>query len=248
MNAEEDSSSLGDVKEYFNKKVSLLNECLALKDLDPQCQSVFRNFENSVIDLRNVFQEIKNEIKRGQNQLTEMKDLLMKMECLNGRLVHVQQNFPSVLKRQPEAPVKKEKTTAAATPVISKKAKEPDQIKYLTVTEFDSVPKYMKDRLQYTQINSFIDDFNKVIIAKYTFLSKPRKLLKASDYKTRNIMKLEENDETKGLYFCTSENLKDYANIKKDKTTDKFLTILRHCKRLKEVRGPGSLKRYVIIP
>ncbi len=68
----EASGSIEDVGQYFKKRVSLLNECLALKGLDPQ-DKFFQNFENSVKDLRNVFQEIKREIKNGHNQLTEMK-------------------------------------------------------------------------------------------------------------------------------------------------------------------------------
>lgn len=59
----------------------------------------------------------------------------------------------------------------------------------------------MKGRLQYKQVNAFIDTFNKVIATKYKLLSVPRKLMKPADYKICNMMKMQETEETKGIIF-----------------------------------------------
>ena len=60
--------------------------------------------------------------------------------------------------------------------------------------------RYMKGRLQYSQINGFIDSFNKVIELKYKLLYTPRKALKLADLKVVNHMRSQESDETKGNF------------------------------------------------
>lgn len=58
--------------------------------------------------------------------------------------------------------------------------------------------RYMKGRLQYSQVNGFIDTLNKVMDSKYTLLYTPRKALKMADLKAVNHMKSLESKETKG--------------------------------------------------
>lgn len=68
-----DYSNFDELNEFFAKKVNLLNECLELKGMDEQAKVFFRQFENAVIELRNIFQDVNLEIKKGQDQLMEMK-------------------------------------------------------------------------------------------------------------------------------------------------------------------------------
>ncbi|XP_035219289.1 spindle and kinetochore-associated protein 1-like [Stegodyphus dumicola] len=135
----------------------------------------------------------------------------------------------------------------SVVPTVEKKSKIPTRMQYLTLKEFESVPKYMKGRIRYDQINKFVDAFNDTITAKYKLLSLPRKELKQAQYKMCQALKQQENDETKGFSFCTDEDLKIYGNVKIDKMTSSMLIVLRHCSKIKLIRGPGSIVRYAIL-
>lgn len=49
-----------------------------------------------------------------------------------------------------------------------------------------------------------------------------------------------------GCYFIVDVDIKEHGGTKIDKVANSILTILRHCGRIKEVRG-GQLTRYVYI-
>lgn len=50
-----------------------------------------------------------------------------------------------------------------------------------------------------------------------------------------------------GSQYITEEDIKSYSNLKMDKPSHTMLTILRHCRRLREQRG-GGVTRYVYLP
>ena len=72
----------------------------------------------------------------------------------------------------------KDTVIPASKPKTSKKEAEvkssstPPKVPYLTLGQFNSVPKYMKGRWNYDQINTCIDEFNESMEARYTFLGK----------------------------------------------------------------------------
>ena len=49
-----------------------------------------------------------------------------------------------------------------------------------------------------------------------------------------------------GLHYVVEGDIKEFTNLKMDSVGRSLLTILRHCQRLKEVRG-GGLTRYAIV-
>lgn len=73
MNSAKDYSTIEELDDYFSRKVSLIKECLVLKDVDDQSLTFFRDFENSMLGLRKVFQDIRIELNEGHEQLKEMK-------------------------------------------------------------------------------------------------------------------------------------------------------------------------------
>merc|ERR1739842_162766 len=107
--------------------------------------------------------------------------------------------------------------------------------------------RYIRGRLQYDQVNNIVDKLNKTMETKYTLLRRPR--AKASDFEMKLIAgcKKHENNETKGLYFVVDEDLKRWSSLKLDPAVRSMLTVLRTLKRLREVRGPGSLVRYAVL-
>ncbi|XP_033113074.1 spindle and kinetochore-associated protein 1-like [Anneissia japonica] len=117
---------------------------------------------------------------------------------------------------------------------------------YLTVEEYDSVPKYMKGRLPYETVNNVVEGINKAILAKYTFLKQPVSSLNNKDTKKHKKYKAQETKDTKGVFFCIDEDLKNYSNWRMDSSTRSSLTILRHCGRMRETRGNGIV-RYCLV-
>lgn len=245
----ENCRSVDDIDKCFSRRVTTINECIDLRYVDQSTSSFFRGIESSIVDIREIFKEVKLELNEGRRQVKELEGVKRSMENFKERVEDMLDNVPEDLQRRSSP----ERESIAITPVPSaykqEKAKEvklPANISCLSKAEFEHVPKYMKGRIQYPKVNDFINTFNEVINMKYKLLTVPHKSLKSADYKAVNTMKSEETEETKGKYFCTGENLKEYGNIKMDRTTNAFLQILRHCNRIKEVRGPRSLIRYVI--
>ena len=44
------------------------------------------------------------------------------------------------------------------------------QVAFLTVTQFDAIPKYMKGRVTYEGVNAAVEELNVALMEKYTFL------------------------------------------------------------------------------
>lgn len=130
-------------------------------------------------------------------------------------------------------------------------AKKPLQIPFisiLTMQEFDAIPKYMKGRLQYEGINSAIDEFNAVISDKYQFLRKGFQAMASIGEKKRfKEMKCLENKETKGAYFIVADDLRSASTLKTEGQRRNIFSILRHFRRIREIRAPGQILRYAIV-
>ncbi|EFN89891.1 spindle and kinetochore-associated protein 1 [Harpegnathos saltator] len=120
----------------------------------------------------------------------------------------------------------------------------------ITVEEFSKVPKYMIGRQSLETINTLINALNQTLLAKYTILS----LGKAAAQKKGEInlylhyrkQEFDVQDENGYLYFFTAEDYYRQTKTKLDKTKLNLITVLRHCKRLRECRIKNDL-RYVII-
>lgn len=212
-------------------------------------------------DIKWNIEQLREAITRAKQDLNYSIKLQEKMQKMSKRLDHMKSNLPHHLPSQkanvneklqdvdtakcdkenvsPQKPQKTQNKVQAAKP-----KKQTPIIEYLTVEEFESVPKYIRGRLQYDQVNNIVDKLNETLDAKYTLLRKPR--AKASDMEMKLIAacKNKENSETKGLYFVVDEDLKRWASLKLDPAVRSMLTVLRTTKRLREVRGPGSLVRY----
>ncbi|NXI92462.1 SKA1 protein, partial [Psophia crepitans] len=115
----------------------------------------------------------------------------------------------------------------------------------ITAEEFESVPAYMKGRLTYHQINAVIEGVNKAVVSKYKILHQPLKSMNAAVRKLYHRFLGEETKDTTGEFFIVEADIKEFTQLKVDKRFHTILNILRHCQRMREVRGSG-LVRYVI--
>ncbi|XP_037538972.1 LOW QUALITY PROTEIN: spindle and kinetochore-associated protein 1 [Nematolebias whitei] len=119
-------------------------------------------------------------------------------------------------------------------------------MEYVTVPEFESIPQYMKGRVTYDQLNIVVDSFNAALKAKYKILSQPVKILSNHSRKLQQRFKTQETKDTKGRCFIVEEDIREFTQMKVDKRCQGILSMLRHCQRLRELRG-GGLVRYVLL-
>lgn len=126
------------------------------------------------------------------------------------------------------------------------------EIRPVSGDEFNAVPKYMKGSLTLDRVNGVVQKLNVSIGTKYNLIS-------LADQKggQRGLGKVEkdrliayreqENKETRGLAFVCESDFKAQMNPREMLQLKQVLPILRHCGRLREVRGQNLL-RYVVLP
>ncbi|XP_055925688.1 spindle and kinetochore-associated protein 1-like [Argiope bruennichi] len=244
--------SVEELDQEFSKKISLVRECLELKDMDKDSAIFFKSLNVEIRDLKEQFKELRDIIKSGNEKVVQLQNLVKKLEKLKNRLDHMEENFPAIFKSS--VPVVQKEINGNANvkstkndPALAKNKRSVERMKFVTVQEFENVPKYLKGRFKYEQVNKFVEEFNHALEGKYKLLFMSRKELKPPQLKIWQKLKSQENAETKGLFFCTTEDLKDYGNIKLDKASLNIMTILRHCGKVKEIRGPGPITRYTVV-
>ncbi|KAJ6223320.1 hypothetical protein RDWZM_001865 [Blomia tropicalis] len=122
------------------------------------------------------------------------------------------------------------------------------QISFLNDNEFSSIPRYMLGRFTIETLNEFVTAFNITLQEKYRFInSYSNHASNESDFKRFKLYKSQELPETRGVYFCTVNDIKELSPMKNDSTIRKVAICIRHCKRIKEIRGnPSNLIRYVL--
>ncbi|MGH0127142.1 UNVERIFIED_CONTAM: hypothetical protein FKN15_055982 [Acipenser sinensis] len=103
----------------------------------------------------------------------------------------------------------------------------------------------MKGRFTYDQINNVIQDINKAVVCKYKILKQSLKSMNNATRKLYQRFKDEECKETKGQYFIVDADIKEFTQMKVEKKFHVMLNMLRHCQRLREVRG-GGIIRYML--
>merc|ERR1712002_230597 len=173
---------------------------------------------------------------------------------LNKNLKHCQDNIPDFIPQQNNtnksvSNSQNIQVVMSNTSNIPKNNRNPKKsipvISYLQMEEFQSIPKYQKGRITYAMINHFVDEINKVITAKYSLLTIPKKDLTQNVRDKILMYKNQHNKETKGLHFIVDNDIKEHSKLKVDKQLMNMMSILRCCKRIREIRGDG-ITRYVI--
>ncbi|KAH9424611.1 Spindle and kinetochore-associated protein 1 [Dermatophagoides pteronyssinus] len=142
----------------------------------------------------------------------------------------------------------KPSSATTSTTINSSSSNSPFPLmEHLNQSEYNSIPKYMLSRLTLSTLNESIDAFNHSIYAKYQFIKKfDIQSTKESDYKRYQQYKSQENADTKGIYFVTINDIKELTEMKNDSTLRKVLICLRHCKRIKEIRGGNGQSQKLI--
>lgn len=259
-------TKVSDVQKMVEFQVAVKEDDECLENLE-DLQSEIDNIQIATASLRRELQMQKYALKKSQETNSKMTRLIAH---LNHALTYTPERLPKLQQDSTEngsgdknqsnqktakvppasqnAPTDTAPpTTSAAQPISGKQTNTYyPEIEYLKVDEFIEVPKYLKGRITYDQVNKFIDGMNKAYLSKYKLLKQKKSSLNDLNRKRYENYKAQETKDTAGSYFITDDDLKDYGGLKIDKVGRSIQTILRHCKRVREKRG-GKITRIVYV-
>lgn len=225
------------------------------------CDPAGSGIKNSSQELSLVLQEIKDglddiniEVLRSEELYTELQNLRGNLSRITAKLQLINSSIkcPSPVKsleeKEPCASGVDQGSSSQTVQVDSELQKKDEKrlCEYLTSEEYAAIPKYMKGRITYEKLKIVVDAFNQTLEAKYKLLEIRKPLYGKLLEKIRNYKK-QECSETRGYLFCTDDDLEEISNLKLDTQMKNCLTILRHCKRIKDVRSAGNIVRHLLL-
>ncbi|KAM9631936.1 SKA complex subunit 1 isoform 1-T4 [Trichechus inunguis] len=252
------SSDLEKLCSHINEKIGNIKNTMSLRNCgqEPALKTMLNKIGDEIIVVNELLNKLELEIEYQEQTSNSLKELCESLEEDFKDMQHLKENIPPHL---PQVTVTKslakESDLSSEEPVkvvesvpINKPPKGQRNIKempFITSDEFNGIPAYMKSRLTYCQINDIIKEINKAVASKYKILHQPKKPMSSVARNLYHRFIEEETKDTKGLFFIVEADIKEFTALKVDKRFHVILNILRHCKRLSEVRG-GGLTRYVI--
>ncbi|XP_058532866.1 spindle and kinetochore-associated protein 1 [Ochotona princeps] len=243
---------------YVNEKISTIRKTLSLRSLgqEPTLKTTLNKIGDEIFAVNELLNRLELEIQYQEQTNSSLKELCESLEEDYKDVEHLKENIPSHLPQavvsqslanrsdlDPEEPVKVEEPAPPKKP--PKEQRIIKEMPFVTTDEFNGVPAYMKSRLTYCQINDVIKEINKAVISKYKILHQPKASMNSVVRNLYHRFISEETKDTKGHYFIVEADIKEFTALKVDKRFHVILNILRHCRRLSEVRG-GGLTRYII--
>lgn len=257
------ATTLQDLDTNLRAKIDVLQVCADLRG--GWAEDTVGEVEQQARELEALKKDIalyRSTIASARQELSSSCALLKQMQQLSLRLLHIKEYMPQRVPRpapqqqktrskkspseEDAAPISQPKPQPPAKPAVQKSKRLPT-VEFVTMEEFNSVPKYIRGRIQYAQVNTAVEEVNKALEAKYTLLSRPRAKLSEMSMKIVSECRRQVNEETKGLFFVVDNDIKRWSSLKMDTAGKSLLTMLRTLKRLREVRGPGSLVRYAVL-
>ncbi|XP_075788789.1 SKA complex subunit 1 isoform X2 [Pelodiscus sinensis] len=248
------SSDLEDLCSHINTKILTIKKTLQLRNMgqEPSLKSVLCKIGHEMFLANELLNKMEIEVEKQERLKNSLKEMQKCIERDYNEAQHLRENIPPHLpKAVPKCTVGltvKSEEQSKVTEHAKKPTREPKFIKeapLITTQEFEDVPAYMRGRLTYDQINGVVQDLNKAVVSKYKILHQP---MKSMSFAVRNLYHRfleEETKDTKGEFFIVEADIKEFTQLKVDKRFHCILNVLRHCQRVREVRG-SRLVRYVI--
>ncbi|KAF6303233.1 spindle and kinetochore associated complex subunit 1 [Rhinolophus ferrumequinum] len=253
------ASDLEQICSHINEKIGNIKKTLSLRSCgqEPNLKTMLNKIGDEIITVNELLNKLELEIQYQEQTNTSLKELCESLEEDYKDMEHLKENIPPHLPQvtpgtqncvsasdlDPEEPVKVEEPACTKKP--PKELRNIKEMPFITSDEFNGIPAYMKCRLTYCQINDVIKEINKAVLSKYKILHQPKKSMSSVARNLYHRFIDEETKDTRGRHFIVEADIKEFTALKLDKRFHMILNILRHCRRLSEVRG-GGLTRYVI--
>jgi len=241
----------------FKDKIDIAKDCVEFCRGDPQATLAETNMAMIEIgELKRKMQILKTVVEKLNLQTKQAKKIAEYMHERIETCEHLSENLPTRIGstnnsnevkgetgNQGHAGKKKQNTN----PEPKKPSNVVPKIRYLSLDDFASIPKYMKGRLTYDNLNTSIDEFNAALEARYEFLGRGFQAMASMALKKRyKEMKSQETRDTRGVFFVVADDLKNSSTLKTEASRRGIFTIF-HFQLIKEIRGPLSLVRYAVV-
>ena len=238
---------------YYNTEIGILEHMKRLASDDPddvQAAILQVNEERHLIKKK--LDKLKEEVIMMRKMMRKAHKCCLTMKALSEVNSRARENVPQQalkISKSPEVCNLKivEEASRAKNNPPPPKACVVKNISFLTLDEFNKIPKYMKGRLSYELLTQAVKEFNDCVNMKYDFLAKDVNELTLNEKKKRAQLKSQMKPELKKSNFVTADDLKEYTMFKTDSSRKSVFTVLRHFQRIKENRGPGSIVRHVVV-
>ena len=203
------------------------------------------------------FSLIKSLLRQEQSTLIDLKNRLDPIKSFFTPFTSSKQSalISSATSNKPKSSEKEKSNQASEAQLLP-------SITPLSANEFTDLPSYLKGRLTISKINSFVTDFNSVLLQKYSLLTQTPNPAKLSPDQRQRFLHYQQQQSDFSLdldhsnptsannfYFITDADLRSSSKItgfKYDQNTRNILSMLRQCGRIKEVRSTGII-RYVLV-
>ncbi|KAG7523115.1 spindle and kinetochore-associated protein 1 [Solea senegalensis] len=246
-------SELEDISHHIHDRISSLQRMLDLSVVALPHNKI-RKLGQELFSLQRLLEELEKCVDRQREQLKHLKELEQSFQKDAENVDHLKDNMPAHM------PVKK--GPANGKPVLNNndgaavQLGQPENVKksgknyvremeFITMPEFDSIPQYMRGRVSYDKLNAAVQSLNTAVTAKYKILHQSAKTLNNHARKLHQRFKDQETKDTKGQYFVVEDDIREFTQMRVDKQFQGILNMLRHCQRLRELRG-GGLTRYML--
>ncbi len=239
---------------YYNTEIGIVEHMKMLAGDDPD------DVQAAILQVNEERHLIKKKLDKLKEEVIMMRKMMRKAHkcCLTMKaLIEVnsraRENVPQqalkIISKSPEVRNMKivEEASRSKNNPPPPKACVVKNISFLTLDEFNKIPKYMKGRLSYELLTQAVKEFNDCVNMKYDFLAKDVNELTLNEKKKRAQLKSQMKPELKKNNFVTADDLKEYTMFKTDSSRKSVFTVLRHFQRIKENRGPGSIVRHVVV-
>ncbi|KAJ3596878.1 hypothetical protein NHX12_003278 [Muraenolepis orangiensis] len=244
-------SDLEIITRHINDRISSLRRMLDLSAIVPQLtQSNIKKLVQEVRVIEGLLQEFEKCVQRQNEQLKCLKDFERSFQHNCESLQHLKDNVPKHIPQRENEPAPNHNMPAETQPSqqANPRAKKSPvkQMEFVTMLEFEKIPQYMKGRVIYEQLNTAVQSINEAVSGKYKIVRQPTKSLNNNARKLYQRFKDEETKDTKGQFFVVEADIREFTQMKVDKRFQAIMSMLRHCLRLREMRG-GGLTRYLLL-
>ncbi|KAK3731421.1 hypothetical protein QZH41_003601 [Actinostola sp. cb2023] len=175
-----------------------------------RCAAQVDAIDKEVTAIEHTLEQFKEQLAIEKQNLDKGKALLLVVQQYQDGITHIANNLPAHLpgvKRESKqkASLKQQSKPSTQQQKPQKRARTNNgsgddnipKLQYITVEDFEAVPKYLKGRITYKQVNNAVDEINQVIKSKYRILSLPRSAMGEHVMKKYKAFKEAETDDTK---------------------------------------------------
>ncbi|TKS73693.1 Spindle and kinetochore-associated protein 1 [Collichthys lucidus] len=246
---------LQDISGHISDRISSLQRMVDLSVVELP-QNKMKKLGQELFTLERLLEEFEKCVGRQREQLKNLKEFEASFQKDLEDVNHLKDNIPAHMARKKapangSEPVMKQSEAADFQPAQMENVKKTNksfirEMDFVTMPEFESIPQYMKGRVSYDQLNATVQCINTAVTAKYKILHQSVKTLNNHSRKLHQRFKDQETKDTKGQYFVVEDDIREFTQVKADKRFQGILNMLRHCQRLRELRG-GGLTRYMLL-